>query len=78
MPRRIILVALLIAALTTGAILAVVRGPQLVASLSSPSQSSAPHAAIDDPAPPIVGTTLDGATFDLASLVTSSRCSSRS
>jgi cytochrome c biogenesis protein CcmG, thiol:disulfide interchange protein DsbE len=58
MPRRTILLALLIAALTTGAILIVVRM----------GQGGGSHAATNDPAPPIVGTTLDGAAFDLVAL----------
>ena len=62
MPRRPIVLALLIAALTTGVILAAVRGPDFVASLSS----SGTHAAVGSPAPPVAGTTLDGAAFDLA------------
>jgi cytochrome c biogenesis protein CcmG/thiol:disulfide interchange protein DsbE len=68
MPRRTIVVALLIAAVATGAFIAIVRGPLLVASQSAPSSSPAPHAGIDTPAPPIVGATLDGGTFDLAAL----------
>jgi cytochrome c biogenesis protein CcmG/thiol:disulfide interchange protein DsbE len=63
MPRRPIVLALLVAAITTGAILVVVRGPDLVASLSS---STGAHAAVGSPAPPVMGTTLDGAPFDLA------------
>ena len=62
MPRRPIVLALLIAVLTTGVILAAVRGPDFVASLSS----SGTHAAVGSPAPPVAGTTLDGAAFDLA------------
>ena len=57
MPRRPILLALLVAGLTTFGVLLVVR-----------SGSSGPRAAIGDPAPAIVGTTLDGARFDLADL----------
>ena len=57
-PRRPILIALLVAGLATLSLLLVVRaGP-----------SGGPHAAVGDPAPPVVGTTLDGASFDLASL----------
>ena len=62
MPRRPIVLALLVAVLTTGVILAAVRGPDFVASLSS----SGTHAAVGSPAPPVAGTTLDGAAFDLA------------
>ena len=57
MPRRPILLALLVAGVTTlGVILVVGR------------TSHAGRAATNDPAPPIVGATLDGATFDLAAL----------
>jgi Peroxiredoxin len=59
MPRRPILLALAVAVLTTGAILWFVR---------SGSSPDATHAAVGDRAPAIVGTTLDGASFDLASL----------
>jgi cytochrome c biogenesis protein CcmG, thiol:disulfide interchange protein DsbE len=55
MPRRPILVALLIAALTTGVVLLIVRTGQ-----------GGSHASVGDPAPPIVGTGLDSAAFDLA------------
>ncbi len=55
MPRRPILLALLVAGLTTISVLLIVR-----------SGSSGPRAAVGDPAPAIVGTTLDGAPFDLA------------
>jgi cytochrome c biogenesis protein CcmG/thiol:disulfide interchange protein DsbE len=57
MPRRPILLALLVAALTTLTILLIVRTP-----------TSGDRAAVGEPAPPIVGTTLDGAGFDLATL----------
>lgn len=57
MPRRPILLALLVAALTTMVVLLVVRSP-----------AAGQRAAVGEPAPPIVGTTLDGAGFDLASL----------
>jgi cytochrome c biogenesis protein CcmG/thiol:disulfide interchange protein DsbE len=63
MPRRPIVLALLVAAITTTVILVVVRGPDLVASLSS---STGAHAAVGSPAPPVAGMTLDGAPFDLA------------
>jgi cytochrome c biogenesis protein CcmG, thiol:disulfide interchange protein DsbE len=58
MPRRPILLALLVAGMTTLGVILIVR---------SGSGGDA-RAAIDAPAPPIVGTTLDGATFDLSSL----------
>ena len=59
MPRRPILLALAIALLTTGAIvwLAQPRGG-----------SDSTHVAVGSHAPAIVGTTLDGRPFDLASL----------
>lgn len=57
MPRRPILLALLVAGLTTIGVLLLVR-----------SGGSGPRAAVGDPAPAIVGTTLDGASFDLAQL----------
>jgi cytochrome c biogenesis protein CcmG/thiol:disulfide interchange protein DsbE len=57
MPRRPILLALLVAALTTVGVLLVVR-----------AGSDGDHAAVGQPAPAVVGTTLDGAAFDLASL----------
>jgi len=57
-PRRPILLALLVAGLATLSLLLVVRaGP-----------GGGPHAAVGEHAPPVVGTTLDGAPFDLASL----------
>jgi cytochrome c biogenesis protein CcmG, thiol:disulfide interchange protein DsbE len=57
MPRRPILLALLIAGLTTVGVLWFVR-----------FGADGPRAVVGEPAPPIVGTTLDGAAFDLASL----------
>jgi cytochrome c biogenesis protein CcmG/thiol:disulfide interchange protein DsbE len=56
MPRRPILLALLIAAITTVAILLIVRA----------GQDGSTHAAVGSAAPPVAGTTLDGAAFDLA------------
>lgn len=55
MPRRTILLALFVAGLTTIGILLIVR-----------SGTGGPRAAVGDPAPAIVATTLDGAPFDLA------------
>jgi cytochrome c biogenesis protein CcmG/thiol:disulfide interchange protein DsbE len=55
MPRRTILLALVVAVLTTGAVVLFVR-----------STSGGPHAAVGESAPAVVGTTLDGTTFDLA------------
>jgi cytochrome c biogenesis protein CcmG/thiol:disulfide interchange protein DsbE len=60
MPRRPILIALLIAAMTTGSVLLLVRA-------ASPSEPDT-HAAVGSPAPAIAGTTLDGAAFDLRAL----------
>ena len=57
-PRRPILLALLVAGLATAGFVLLVRS----------GQGGGQHAAVGDPAPPIVGTTLDGAAFDLASL----------
>jgi cytochrome c biogenesis protein CcmG/thiol:disulfide interchange protein DsbE len=57
MPRRTILLALVVAGLTTLGVLLFVR-----------SAGSGPRAAVGAPAPSIVGTTLDGAAFDLAAL----------
>ncbi len=60
MPRRPILLALAIAAATTAAILLLV---------GSRPGSDTTRVAVGNPAPAIRGTTLDGSTFDLASLV---------
>ena len=59
MPRRTILLALLVAAVTTAGILVLVRGG---------TAGTDDRVAVGQPAPAIVGTTLDGASFDLASL----------
>ena len=58
MPRRPILLALLVAVATAAGFIWLVRS----------GQGAGPHAAVGDPAPAIAGTTLDGTTFDLASL----------
>ena len=58
MPRRPILIALLVAAATTLVVILVVRAPG----------DGAPRASVDGPAPAILGTTLDGADFDLSAL----------
>lgn len=58
MPRRPILLALLVAGLTTLGVLVIARS----------GMDGGGRAAIDAPAPPIVGTTLDGTAFDLSSL----------
>jgi cytochrome c biogenesis protein CcmG, thiol:disulfide interchange protein DsbE len=57
MPRRPIVLALLIAAATTLVVLLIVRLP-----------TGGPRVAAGEPAPPIAGTTIDGAAFDLAAL----------
>ena len=59
MPRRPILLALLVACITTAAILVLARG------LPDPGGG---RANVGSSAPGIVGTTLDGAAFDLKSL----------
>ncbi len=59
MPRRPILLALLVAAATTAGVLLLVRGG------TRPSDG---RVAVGQPAPAIVGTTIDGTAFDLASL----------
>ena len=58
MPRRPILLALLVAALTTLGVFVFVRS----------GSDGTGRAAVDAPAPAIVGTTLDGAGFDLSTL----------
>ena len=58
MPRRPILLALLVAVATAAGFIWLVRS----------GQGAGPHAAVGDAAPSIAGTTLDGAAFDLASL----------
>ena len=57
MPRRPILLALVIATVVTVAIVLLVGASR-----------GGPKAVIGEPAPAIVGTTLDGAAFDLAAL----------
>jgi cytochrome c biogenesis protein CcmG/thiol:disulfide interchange protein DsbE len=59
MPRRPILLALLVAVVTTAGILVLVRAG---------TGGTDDRVAVGQPAPAIVGTTLDGAAFDLASL----------
>jgi cytochrome c biogenesis protein CcmG/thiol:disulfide interchange protein DsbE len=59
MQRRTILLALLVAAVTTAGILVFVR---------TGTGGDDDHVAVGQPAPAIIGTTLDGAAFDLASL----------
>ena len=55
MPRRPILLGLLLVAVTTLAVFAVIRQP-----------AGEGRAGVGDPAPAIVGSTLDGEAFDLA------------
>ena len=62
--RRPILLALLVAGLTTAAVVLLARS----AGGGLPGTSPEPRAAVGSRAPAIVGTTLDGASFDLASL----------
>ena len=62
--RRPILLALLVAGLTTVAVVLLARW----AGGGLPGGSAEPRAAVGSRAPAIVGTTLDGASFDLASL----------
>jgi cytochrome c biogenesis protein CcmG/thiol:disulfide interchange protein DsbE len=57
MPRRPIILALIVAAVATLGIVVLVR-----------TGTDSGHVAVGQPAPAVVGTTLDGATFDLASL----------
>jgi cytochrome c biogenesis protein CcmG/thiol:disulfide interchange protein DsbE len=68
MPRRPIVLALLVATLTTLAVIGFVRLSGGAWLATDPSGEPADgHAAVDRPAPAIVGTTLDGTAFDLAS-----------
>ena len=55
MPRRPIILALLVAVATTLAVILIVRLP-----------AGGPRAAVGEPAPPIAGTTIEGGAFDLA------------
>jgi cytochrome c biogenesis protein CcmG/thiol:disulfide interchange protein DsbE len=57
MPRRPILLALLVAVVTAAGFIWLVRS----------GQGAGPHAAVGDSAPTIAGTTLDGTALDLAS-----------
>ena|SRR5258707_682584 len=59
MPRRPILLALVLAILTTAGVLWVAR---------SAGGCDGGHVATDCPAPAVAGTTLDGSSFDLGSL----------
>jgi len=59
MPRRPILLALLVAGVATLGFIWVVKSGQ---------GTGGPHAVVGDKAPPVVGTTLDGSTFDLATV----------
>jgi cytochrome c biogenesis protein CcmG, thiol:disulfide interchange protein DsbE len=70
--RRLILLALLVAGLTTTAVVLLARPatvPTGTAGASGgPGVTAEPRAAVGSRAPAIVGTTLDGSAFDLASL----------
>ena len=67
MPRRPIVLALLVATLTTLAVIGFVRISGGAGLAADPSGAPADgHAAVDRPAPAIVGSTLDGTAFDLA------------
>ena len=55
MPRRPIILALLVAVATPLAVVLIVRLP-----------AGGPRAAVGEPAPPIAGTTIEGGAFDLA------------
>jgi cytochrome c biogenesis protein CcmG, thiol:disulfide interchange protein DsbE len=67
MPRRPILLALLVAALTTAGFLLLVRArPESPG--TGPTPSAELRATVGSPAPPLVGSSLDGAAFDLTSL----------
>lgn len=57
MPRRPIVLALLVALATTLVVVLIARAP-----------TNGPRVAVGEPAPPIVGTTIDGEAFDLAAL----------
>jgi len=67
-PRRPILLALLAAGLVTVAFVLLVRWGQSAGQAGASGGTDAQHAAVGNPAPSIVGTTLDGKAFDLASL----------
>ena len=62
MPRRPILLALVIAVVTTVAVVALVQATR------SPGPDTAGKAVVGQMVPTIAGTTLDGQAFDLASL----------
>jgi cytochrome c biogenesis protein CcmG, thiol:disulfide interchange protein DsbE len=67
-PRRPILLALAIAVVTTVAVVALVQTVRW-AGASAPSSGVEPgKAEVGKPVPALAGTTLDGASFDLASL----------
>jgi cytochrome c biogenesis protein CcmG/thiol:disulfide interchange protein DsbE len=57
MPRRPILLALMVAAVATITVLVVIRPP-----------AASQRAVVGEAAPPILGATLDGASFDLTTL----------
>lgn len=67
MPRRPILAGLLVAAVTMAAFLVLVPGGGLRRFVGDGSAADG-HATVGAPAPAFVGTTLDGAAFDLKAL----------
>ena len=69
MPRRPILSAIAVAVVTTLAIVVLVQATRPTPDDGGASGSStAGRAVVDQPVPPLAGTTLDGQPFDLASL----------
>jgi cytochrome c biogenesis protein CcmG/thiol:disulfide interchange protein DsbE len=72
MPRRPILLALLVAGLLTAGIVVFARSGEIVSLVrvvtGQPAASGDSRASVGSPAPAIVGTTLDGAAFDLGAL----------
>lgn len=65
--RRPILVGLLVAGIVTAGFVLLVRSGQGGGQANGSGTGEALRAAVGNPAPAIVGTTLDGAAFDLAS-----------
>lgn len=68
MPRRPILVALIVACMTTAGFLVLVPGGGIQRLVDLTSGQTDGRAAVGSSAPGIVGTTLDGAAFDLKTL----------
>jgi cytochrome c biogenesis protein CcmG/thiol:disulfide interchange protein DsbE len=67
-PRRPILLGLLVATLATAGFVLLVRSGQGGGPADASGGGDGLHASVGNPAPAIVGTTLDGQPFDLASL----------